>query len=269
MSILQRIASYKVNEVAESRRLRPIASIESDAAASPIPRGFTRALTDASKHGYGLVAEIKKASPSKGLIREKFHPTSLARSYQAGGAACISVLTDGPSFSGSLQDLAEVTAAVHLPVLRKDFILDAYQVIEARACRADAILVILAMVGENQASELVAAATEWGMDVLLEIHDESELERALALNSRLIGINNRNLRTFEVSLDATRRLAPLVPSGWLVISESGLTKQDDLVELADVGVRAFLVGESLMRQADVEAATRELLSAHVKARSSF
>ena len=260
MSILQRIAAYKTDEVAESRKTHPLSRLESDARRVDTPRGFAGALARASQTGYGLVAEIKKASPSKGLIRKDFQPRSIATSYQAGGAACISVLTDRPSFQGSLPYMSDVADAVRLPVLRKDFMLEPYQVVEARAHRADCILIILAMVEDGQAAELEAAAFEWGMDALLEVHDESELERALRLKSRLIGINNRNLATFEVSLDVTVRLAPRVPSDRRVVAESGLTNTDDLAKLADAGVRSFLVGESLMRQSDVEGATRSLLS---------
>ena len=260
MSILQRIAGYKSEEVVESRRLRPLHVVECDARNARPPRGFAHALASASRGGYGLIAEIKKASPSKGLIREEFDPQRIARSYQAGGATCISVLTDRPSFLGSSRDLFSVAGSVQLPILRKDFMLDTYQVVEARACRADCILIILAMVGDTQAAELEAAAGEWGMDVLLEVHDEIELDRALQLKSRLVGINNRNLKTFEVSLDVTRKLAPQVPSDHLIVSESGLASQSDLAALAGSGVRNFLIGESLMRQPDVEAATRMLLS---------
>lgn len=257
--ILSRIRDYKLAEVAVAKAALPPADLEAKARAAPPVRGFGAALDRAAAQGWALIAEIKKASPSKGLIRADFDVPALARAYAAGGAACLSVLTDGPSFQGAPEFLRQASAAVPLPCLRKDFLFDPWQVLEARAWGADCILIILAAVDDACAGELQGAARDYGMDVLLEVHDEAELDRALRLTSPLIGINNRNLKTFDVSLDVTRRLTPRIPDPRRVVCESGLGAAADLAAMADVGVRRFLVGESLMRQADVARATRDLL----------
>jgi indole-3-glycerol phosphate synthase len=259
-TILDRIKTYKLADVAARKAARPLSVVEEAARAAPPPRGFAAALREAAHAGYGLIAEIKKASPSKGLIRADFDPASLARAYQDGGATCLSVLTDGPSFQGEDAFLLAASGAVRLPCLRKDFLYDPWQVAESRGLHADCILIILASVSDAQAAELEGAAIDWKMDVLIEVHDRAELDRATLLKSPLIGINNRNLHSFEVTLDTTRELARRVPEDRLIVSESGLFTPADLADLAAYGARCFLIGEALMRQADVAAATRAILA---------
>ncbi len=264
-TILDRIKTYKLDEIAARKAKRSLADVEEAANAAPAPRGFARALHEASTTGYGLIAEVKKASPSKGLIRADFDPPALARAYEAGGATCLSVLTDAPSFQGDDAFLVQCSEATTLPCLRKDFIYDPYQIVEARALHADCILLIMASLSDAQAAELEAAAFAMKMDVLIEVHDRAELDRAAKLKSQLIGINNRNLHTFEVTLDTTRDLARRVPEDRLIVSESGLYAPADLADMARFGARCFLIGESLMRQKDVETATRTILSDPLKA----
>jgi indole-3-glycerol phosphate synthase len=256
---LTRILAYKAEEVAARKAACARADVEAAAAAASPPRGFADALAGAP--GPALIAEIKKASPSKGLIRADFDPPALAHAYAAGGAHCLSILTDGPSFQGDDSYLVAARAAVALPCLRKEFMVDPWQVAEARALGADAILVIMAAVDDALAADLVSEATRYGMDALIEVHDEAELDRALALPARLIGVNNRDLRSFVTDLGVTERLAARLPADRLLVAESGIAAPADIARLTACGAKAFLVGESLMRQADVTAATRTLLSA--------
>ena len=259
MNKLEQICATKREEVAARKRMRSLADLDASASEQTAPRGFRSALERAERSGFGLIAEIKKASPSKGLIREDFHPAAHARAYAAGGAACLSVLTDAPYFQGHEDYLVEARSACELPVLRKDFMVDPWQVAEARALGADAILIIVAALDDGAMVEIERAAVEYGMDVLVEVHDRAEMERAALLQSRLIGVNNRDLRTFSTDLATTEALAPLAPEGSLLVGESGISRFEDCQRLSHAGVNSFLVGESLMRQCDVEAATRMLL----------
>jgi len=261
MSILSDIAVYKREEIAAAKSATPVADLEAQARDMVSPRGFLAALNRAKSAGrYALIAEIKRASPSKGLIRKDFDPSALARAYTKGGATCLSVLTDKPSFQGDIHYVGMARAASNLPIIRKDFMFDPYQVLEARVAGADCILIIMAAVTDDEARALITACDKWQLDWLIEVHNEAELERALALPSPLIGINNRDLNTFNTTLEVTYSLAPKIPAGRVIVSESGIRTHEDLRALAKVGVMTYLVGESLMREHDVTAATHKLLT---------
>jgi len=260
INVLDQICEKKRRHVAQRKAIRSLNKVINQCEFVSKPLGFINALKQASRDGYGLIAEIKKSSPSKGLIRKDFNPKKLAKAFKAGGATCISVLTDTPYFEGCDENLTEAKEAVNLPILRKDFMLDPYQIHESRALGADCILLIMAALSNDQASELEDVSISYGMDVLIEVHNQSELEQAFKLKSPLIGINNRDLKTLKTNLETTKQLASLVPGNKLLVSESGLYSREDLAEMAQVGARCFLIGESLMRQDNVTTAVQEILS---------
>lgn len=260
MSILDDIIAYKRQEIALAKNQTPQSALERLAAEMPPPRGFESALRRAASNGFALITEIKKASPSKGVIRADFEPAAIARAYEAGGAACLSVLTDAPSFQGSPEHLRIARSSVGLPILRKDFMIDPYQVVEARAWGADCILLIMAALSDGEAQELADAAQRYDLDILFETHDAAEMERAVRLGGTLIGVNNRDLKSFVTDLAVTERLAPLLPESAFLVSESGISANEDLRRLSAAGARGFLVGESLMRRDDIARATRSLLT---------
>jgi indole-3-glycerol phosphate synthase len=260
-TILDKIAAYKREEVKAAKAEHPLRGLMVQAREASSPRGFRAALEAARKRKKpGLIAEIKKASPSQGVIRADFDPEKIARAYERGGATCLSVLTDTPSFQGAPEDLIVARQATHLPVLRKDFMLDPYQIVQSRALGADCVLVIMAMLPDETVAQLLGAAREWGMDAIIEVHDEDEMTRALEFECGLIGINNRDLKTFVTDIETTIRLQPRVPADRHVVAESGLSKPEDLTKLAKAGISSYLIGESLMRADNVEAATHSLLS---------
>ena len=268
-TILDKIAEYKRHEVAAAKDTMPLIQLEVAALDSPPVRGFKTALDARREKGvWALIAEVKKASPSKGLIREDFSPPSLAMAYEEGGAACLSVLTDVPSFQGAPEYLLGARQVTALPALRKDFMLDPYQVVEARAWGADCILLIMAMIDDGLARDLETAALDWGMDVLVEVHNHDELERGLNLKSTLIGINNRDLKTFETNLAISETLSKSIPDDYHIVAESGFSQPDDLARVAQCGINSFLIGESLMRQRDVAAATRQILTKPAEIRAA-
>ena len=259
IDILNRIKDYKIEEVKAAKLITSIYSLEQQAKEQSTPLGFENTLRNKQTNSYGIIAEIKKASPSRGVIRHDFNVGQIATAYQSGGAACLSVLTDFKSFKGHKHYITEAKDSSSLPILRKDFLYDPYQVLETRAIGADCILIIMATVSDQQAQELEDCAHFWGMDVLIEVHNEIELERALQLKSKFIGVNNRDLKTFNIRLETTEELTLKIPTGYLIVSESGLSNKSDLIRMAELNVRSFLIGESLMRQSDIKKAIESLL----------
>ena len=257
--ILEKIKTYKLEEIKAAKATTSTYSLELKAKNQLPPLSFENCLRQKQTVSYGIIAEIKKASPSKGIIRDSFNVGQIANAYESGGAACLSVLTDFNSFKGHSRFIAEARNSSSLPILRKDFLYDPYQVLETRALGADCILIIMAAVSDQQAQELEDCSNSWGMDVLIEVHDEKELERALRLKSKLVGVNNRNLKTFNIRLETTEELTPKIPKSYVIVSESGLFNKKDLIRMTKVNVRSFLIGESLMRQTDIKAAVKGLL----------